>query len=105
MEEAGEEAAHSKITFLYKLVRGAAGRSYGLNVARLADIPDELLAMAGKKSKELESLVGARRSAIGGGSNSGSSVITAKWPNFALLLAAIADEDEPAARKAMAALL
>uniref|UniRef100_A0A7N6A348 DNA mismatch repair protein MSH3 n=1 Tax=Anabas testudineus TaxID=64144 RepID=A0A7N6A348_ANATE len=49
------------ITFLYQLTEGAAGRSYGLNVARLADIPDSILHSAARKSRELESMVNTRR--------------------------------------------
>ncbi|KAE8291893.1 DNA mismatch repair protein Msh3 [Larimichthys crocea] len=49
------------ITFLYQLTEGAAGRSYGLNVARLADIPDPILHIAARKARELESMVNARR--------------------------------------------
>ncbi|XP_041855625.1 DNA mismatch repair protein Msh3 [Melanotaenia boesemani] len=49
------------ITFLYQLTEGAAGRSYGLNVARLADIPDSILHSAASKARELESLVNERR--------------------------------------------
>uniref|UniRef100_A0A667WY98 DNA mismatch repair protein MSH3 n=1 Tax=Myripristis murdjan TaxID=586833 RepID=A0A667WY98_9TELE len=49
------------ITFLYQLTEGAAGRSYGLNVARLADIPDPILHTAARKARELESTVNARR--------------------------------------------
>ncbi|XP_059193472.1 DNA mismatch repair protein Msh3 isoform X2 [Centropristis striata] len=49
------------ITFLYQLTEGAAGRSYGLNVARLADIPDPILHTAARKARELECLVNARR--------------------------------------------
>ncbi|XP_068559288.1 DNA mismatch repair protein Msh3 [Cebidichthys violaceus] len=49
------------ITFLYQLTEGAAGRSYGLNVARLADIPDHILHTAARKARELESTVDARR--------------------------------------------
>ncbi|XP_056888147.1 DNA mismatch repair protein Msh3 isoform X1 [Takifugu flavidus] len=49
------------ITFLYQLTEGAAGRSYGLNVARLADIPDPILHTAAGKARELESAVNARR--------------------------------------------
>uniref|UniRef100_A0A672J3Z0 DNA mismatch repair protein MSH3 n=1 Tax=Salarias fasciatus TaxID=181472 RepID=A0A672J3Z0_SALFA len=45
------------ITFLYQLTEGAAGRSYGLNVARLADIPDPILHTAARKARELETLV------------------------------------------------
>uniref|UniRef100_A0A7N6FCF4 DNA mismatch repair proteins mutS family domain-containing protein n=1 Tax=Anabas testudineus TaxID=64144 RepID=A0A7N6FCF4_ANATE len=48
------------ITFLYQLTEGAAGRSYGLNVARLADIPDSILHSAARKSRELESMVNTR---------------------------------------------
>ncbi|XP_041644145.1 DNA mismatch repair protein Msh3 isoform X2 [Cheilinus undulatus] len=49
------------ITFLYQLTEGAAGRSYGLNVARLAEIPDPILHTAARKARELESMVNARR--------------------------------------------
>lgn len=49
------------ITFLYQLTEGAAGRSYGLNVARLADIPDTVLRTAARKARELESVVNGRR--------------------------------------------
>ncbi|XP_074495491.1 DNA mismatch repair protein Msh3 isoform X2 [Sebastes fasciatus] len=49
------------ITFLYQLTEGAAGRSYGLNVARLADIPDAILHTAAHKARELENTVNARR--------------------------------------------
>ncbi|KAJ8030059.1 DNA mismatch repair protein Msh3 [Holothuria leucospilota] len=49
------------LTFLYQLVRGAASRSYGLNVARLADLPEGILQMAAKKSQELEHVVLTKR--------------------------------------------
>ncbi|XP_005795118.2 DNA mismatch repair protein Msh3 isoform X1 [Xiphophorus maculatus] len=49
------------ITFLYQLTEGAAGRSYGLNVARLADVPDPILHTASRKARELELMVNARR--------------------------------------------
>ena len=49
------------VTFLYNLVNGAAARSYGLNVARLAGIPDDVLKKAAAKSRELENLITARR--------------------------------------------
>ncbi|XP_053555688.1 DNA mismatch repair protein Msh3 [Bombina bombina] len=49
------------ITFLYQITRGIAARSYGLNVAKLADIPDEVLNKAAQKSKELEALVDMKR--------------------------------------------
>ncbi|XP_063309797.1 DNA mismatch repair protein Msh3 [Pelobates fuscus] len=49
------------ITFLYQITKGIAARSYGLNVAKLADIPEEVLKKAACKSKELELLVNTRR--------------------------------------------
>ncbi|XP_031161222.1 DNA mismatch repair protein Msh3 isoform X2 [Sander lucioperca] len=55
------EVQPESITFLYQLTEGAAGRSYGLNVARLADIPDPILHTAARKARELESMVNARR--------------------------------------------
>lgn len=56
-----EEVRPEFITFLYQLTEGAAGRSYGLNVARLADIPDSILQTAARKSRELERTVDSRR--------------------------------------------
>lgn len=58
---ADEEVQPEFITFLYQLTEGAAGRSYGLNVARLADIPDPILHTAARKARELERTVNARR--------------------------------------------
>uniref|UniRef100_A0A3Q2WAQ2 MutS homolog 3 (E. coli) n=1 Tax=Haplochromis burtoni TaxID=8153 RepID=A0A3Q2WAQ2_HAPBU len=49
-----DEVQPEFITFLYQLTEGAAGRSYGLNVARLADIPDPILLTAAHKARELE---------------------------------------------------
>ena len=52
------------ITFLYQLVAGLAARSYGLNVARLAGIPADILELATSKSEELEKVVARRRLAV-----------------------------------------
>uniref|UniRef100_A0A4W6CBH1 DNA mismatch repair protein MSH3 n=1 Tax=Lates calcarifer TaxID=8187 RepID=A0A4W6CBH1_LATCA len=52
-----DEVQPEFITFLYQLTEGAAGRSYGLNVARLADIPDPILHTAARKARELENMV------------------------------------------------
>ncbi|XP_018120356.1 DNA mismatch repair protein Msh3 isoform X1 [Xenopus laevis] len=49
------------VTFLYQITRGIAARSYGLNVAKLADIPDNVVAKAACKSKALEELVEMKR--------------------------------------------
>ncbi|MCJ1389711.1 Mismatch repair protein msh3 [Xylographa bjoerkii] len=42
------------VTFLYEVGEGVAHRSYGLNVARLANVPSVVLEVAAVKSKELE---------------------------------------------------
>ncbi|OBS72421.1 hypothetical protein A6R68_12997 [Neotoma lepida] len=42
--------------FIRDITRGIAARSYGLNVAKLADVPGEILKKAAHKSKELEGL-------------------------------------------------
>jgi DNA mismatch repair protein MSH3 len=59
------------ITFLYEIGEGVAHRSYGLNVARLANLPTSLLEMAKQKSAELEEKIRRRRlaglvAAVGG---------------------------------------
>ncbi len=48
------EAGGSDMTFLYRLREEGAARSYGLNVARMAGMDAELLALAAVKSRELE---------------------------------------------------
>lgn len=49
------------ITFLYSIAPGVAHRSYGLNVARLAGLPRDVIDLAREKSKELEETVVAAR--------------------------------------------
>ena len=43
-----------EVTFLYKLTPGIAHRSYGLNVASLANLPAEVISVAGEKARILE---------------------------------------------------
>ena len=50
--EGGEHG--QDITFLYEVGEGVAHRSYGLNVARLAQIPEAVLEVAAIKSAKLE---------------------------------------------------
>lgn len=45
-DEEDPSTSTPKITFLYKLTRGIADSSYGLNVARLAGIPASVISMA-----------------------------------------------------------
>jgi DNA mismatch repair protein MSH3 len=52
---------NEEITFLYEVGEGVAHRSYGLNVARLARIPQKVIALAADKSKDLEDGMKARR--------------------------------------------
>jgi DNA mismatch repair protein MutS len=44
-----------KVTFLYKVRPGAADRSYGINVARLAGLPEAVIKRAADIQKQLES--------------------------------------------------
>ncbi|KAK4140308.1 muts domain V-domain-containing protein [Dichotomopilus funicola] len=63
-EKEGEEediTSTQEITFLYEVAEGVAHRSYGLNVARLARIPQRVLEVAARKSREMEEGVKSRR--------------------------------------------
>ncbi|KAL2809622.1 DNA mismatch repair protein msh3 [Aspergillus granulosus] len=56
-----KKGADEEITFLYEVGEGVAHRSYGLNVARLANLPSSMLQMAKQKSAELEEKIRRRR--------------------------------------------
>ncbi|KAM4638526.1 DNA mismatch repair protein Msh3 isoform 2-T5 [Amazona ochrocephala] len=56
-----DEESPEFITFLYQITKGVSARSYGLNVAKLADIPEEILKKAAHKSKELEGILNMKR--------------------------------------------
>ncbi|GMF49292.1 unnamed protein product [Phytophthora fragariaefolia] len=43
-----------KVTFLYKLEDGMCPKSYGINVAMLAKLPDEVIECAARKSEQFE---------------------------------------------------
>ena len=43
-----------EVTFLYRLCSGSSPRSYGINVARLARLPQEVIALAMRQSREFE---------------------------------------------------
>ncbi|CAK9152913.1 unnamed protein product [Ilex paraguariensis] len=47
-----------EVTFLYRLTLGACPKSYGVNVARLAGLPDTVLQKAAAKSREFEEMYG-----------------------------------------------
>ena len=56
--ETGDEG--QEIAFLYEVGDGVAHRSYGLNVARLANVPGSVLELASVKSKQLEVKAGEK---------------------------------------------
>ncbi|XP_014671556.1 PREDICTED: DNA mismatch repair protein Msh3-like [Priapulus caudatus] len=53
----GGNGRPAEVTFLYRLTAGAASRSYGLNVARLAGIPARVLRAAHARAARLEEKV------------------------------------------------
>lgn len=42
-----------RITFLYKMIEGTASSSFGLNVARLACLPESVVLRAGQKARHM----------------------------------------------------
>lgn len=50
----GVSETNEQITFLYKIEKGSMGKSYGINVASLAHLPEELLSRAKIILNELE---------------------------------------------------
>ncbi|GAA6022808.1 hypothetical protein JCM11491_006414 [Sporobolomyces phaffii] len=59
-DPSASSSRESDITFLYKLVPGLASASHGLNVARMAGLPDAVLRVAKTKRDELERRVRLR---------------------------------------------
>lgn len=49
-----------EVTFLYRMMPGACPKSYGVNVARLAGLPDKVLLRAAAKSREFEAMYGKK---------------------------------------------
>lgn len=54
------QAAVPKITFLYKLAPGVADRSFGLNVARMAHLPPNVVDRAAEQALQMEQCVTTR---------------------------------------------
>ena len=48
------DLAIPRITFFYKLIPGLADRSFGLNVARLALLPESVVQNAARKAAEMQ---------------------------------------------------
>ncbi|GBG86210.1 hypothetical protein CBR_g41115 [Chara braunii] len=66
-----------EVTFLYKLAKGACPKSYGLNVARLAGMPESVLERAAARATELEAKakeVEERHAAVKSGEGGDSAV-------------------------------
>jgi DNA mismatch repair protein MSH3 len=59
--ETGEKEGDEEITFLYEVTEGVAHRSYGLNVARLANLPSAVIDVARQKSAQLEESIRRKR--------------------------------------------
>jgi DNA mismatch repair protein MSH6 len=53
-EDSAQESSDHSITFLYTLGPGTCPKSFGINVARLASLPPEVLANAKRVSEEFE---------------------------------------------------
>ena len=51
---ASNKGGLEEVTFLYKLCPGACPKSYGVNVARLAGMPESIMQRASARSAELE---------------------------------------------------
>ncbi|PSN55303.1 DNA mismatch repair protein Msh3 [Blattella germanica] len=57
-----EDESPEVLTFLYKVTSGPTSHSYGLNVARLAGIPTQILKKAAEKSEALEMCANSKKS-------------------------------------------
>jgi len=68
-DDQSDENDDTKITFLYTLGEGSCPRSFGINVARLAGLPDEVLQKAKNISTSFEET-------LNGGSKPGNVVLT-----------------------------
>lgn len=56
-----EREGGREVVFLYEVAEGTSLRSYGLNVARLARVPEAVIGVAEGKSRELEERMGGCR--------------------------------------------
>jgi DNA mismatch repair protein MSH3 len=56
-----ERDGGKEVVFLYEVADGTSHRSYGLNVARLARVPDKVIETAEIKSSELEESMGVSK--------------------------------------------
>lgn len=94
------EEGSKEVTFLYRLERGACLRSHGVNVARLAGLPQPLLDSAAERSARMERTTSAARPGAGAAST------RARAAELVRQVAAAADSlaraEEPATRETCA---
>lgn len=64
----------AEVTFLYKLCDGSSPRSYGINVARLARLPKQIIELAMKQSKDFEDRM---KASVGSYQGSSCGAVTA----------------------------
>ena len=55
--ESKEDKENNSIQFFYKFVEGICPKSFGIQVAKLAGIPDNVLARATQKSDEMAAVL------------------------------------------------
>lgn len=65
MVEGSEEAQDQRVTFLYTLGPGVSPKSFGINVARLAGLPEAVLSKAKRISSEFEAQMTSGRTRNG----------------------------------------
>lgn len=56
VENKWEDSCQEVITFLYELIKGACPQSYGFNVARLANLPEEVTQEVHRQAREFEKM-------------------------------------------------
>eukprot|EP00752_Nemacystus_decipiens_P016520 g14766.t2 len=66
-----DSGAEQRVTFLYKLAPGPCPKSFGINVARLAQLPDAVISAAQLKSEEFERALSLQHTAIVGDEKGG----------------------------------
>jgi DNA mismatch repair ATPase MutS len=91
VEPDGDE---QKVTFLYRLAEGPSPKSYGINVARLAHLPKEVIQVAKLKSEMFEESM-----AHADGPTSDDRLLELGAEVMALLQAASTDADTHAGLK------
>jgi len=64
--EGAEGSAAERVSFMYELEKGSSPKSYGINVARLARLPAQVIALATQQSRQFEERMRAGDGTAGG---------------------------------------